>query len=222
MPPILPPSATAGYRTCVYTDTMGHPTIGIGFNLDRGDAPALIASVRGSFLLARLFHSLTQHLLTPRALTLADAHWHSLTVFTPYTHSLSALYALVLVHAHHLTSPRLSLCFRSAPTMRACAPAARASPPRKSRRCSMAMWRMPRYSFKVALKNSRKHEIGVQATIAGSNKQLMTSHVTLKVTRRTLYLTARKSKNKNISMLSATRTLFSLLVSHILFSHTFP
>ncbi|KAL0213156.1 hypothetical protein RCL1_006782 [Eukaryota sp. TZLM3-RCL] len=31
-----------GVRNCVYTCTAGHPTIGIGFNLDRSDAPTLI------------------------------------------------------------------------------------------------------------------------------------------------------------------------------------
>ncbi len=30
-----------GKRSCVYIDTMGHPTIGIGFNLDRSDAPSI-------------------------------------------------------------------------------------------------------------------------------------------------------------------------------------
>lgn len=32
-----------GKRRKVYMDTMGHPTIGIGFNLDRPDAPKLIS-----------------------------------------------------------------------------------------------------------------------------------------------------------------------------------
>ena len=30
-----------GRRTCVYTDSLGHPTIGIGFNLDRSDAKSV-------------------------------------------------------------------------------------------------------------------------------------------------------------------------------------
>ena len=34
-----------GKRLCVYKDTMGHPTIGIGYNLDNPGAPAAIAAV---------------------------------------------------------------------------------------------------------------------------------------------------------------------------------
>lgn len=34
-----------GYRTRVYLDTEGHPTIGIGFNLDRADARTAITSM---------------------------------------------------------------------------------------------------------------------------------------------------------------------------------
>ncbi|KAL0208790.1 hypothetical protein P9112_011377 [Eukaryota sp. TZLM1-RC] len=33
-----------GVRKCVYKCTAGHPTIGIGFNLDRSDAPKMISS----------------------------------------------------------------------------------------------------------------------------------------------------------------------------------
>jgi GH24 family phage-related lysozyme (muramidase) len=32
-----------GSKSCVYTDTMGHPTVGIGYNLDLGSAPAALA-----------------------------------------------------------------------------------------------------------------------------------------------------------------------------------
>lgn len=42
-----------GYRTCVYTDTMGNPTIGIGFNLNRADAPSLLASVGANYASVR-------------------------------------------------------------------------------------------------------------------------------------------------------------------------
>ncbi|MGH9352864.1 MAG: glycoside hydrolase family protein [Terriglobia bacterium] len=35
----------AGPALTAYTDTMGHPTIGIGFNLDRADAPEKIAAL---------------------------------------------------------------------------------------------------------------------------------------------------------------------------------
>ena len=38
-----------GYEQCVYTDTTGHKTIGIGFNLERGDAPSIIQSVGADF-----------------------------------------------------------------------------------------------------------------------------------------------------------------------------
>ena len=34
-----------GKRKCVYKDSLGIPTIGIGFNLKRGDAPKLISSL---------------------------------------------------------------------------------------------------------------------------------------------------------------------------------
>lgn len=42
-----------GYRTCVYTDTKGNPTIGIGFNLNRADAPPLLASVGANYASVR-------------------------------------------------------------------------------------------------------------------------------------------------------------------------
>ena len=38
-----------GYEQCVYTDTTGHKTIGIGFNLERNDAPAIIQSEGADF-----------------------------------------------------------------------------------------------------------------------------------------------------------------------------
>lgn len=34
-----------GNKPCMYVDTAGHPTIGIGFNLDRGDARSIITSL---------------------------------------------------------------------------------------------------------------------------------------------------------------------------------
>ena len=34
-----------GKRLCVYKDTKGHPTIGIGYNLDNPGAPQAIAAV---------------------------------------------------------------------------------------------------------------------------------------------------------------------------------
>ncbi len=42
-----------GRRAHVYLDTMGHPTIGIGFNLDRSDAPHKIAALGLSYDLVR-------------------------------------------------------------------------------------------------------------------------------------------------------------------------
>lgn len=37
--------AAEGRRSSVYTDSRGHPTIGVGFNLDRSDAQAKIAAL---------------------------------------------------------------------------------------------------------------------------------------------------------------------------------
>ena len=38
-----------GKRSCVYTDTMGHPTIGIGYNLDQYGAQEAIESVGADY-----------------------------------------------------------------------------------------------------------------------------------------------------------------------------
>jgi len=38
-----------GNESCVYDDSMGIPTIGIGFNLQRSDAPSLIAGVGADY-----------------------------------------------------------------------------------------------------------------------------------------------------------------------------
>ena len=38
-------SESEGNRPCVYTDTLGHPTIGIGFNLDRSDARSVCSAL---------------------------------------------------------------------------------------------------------------------------------------------------------------------------------
>ena len=38
-----------GYRTCVYKDSEGHPTIGVGFNLDKFGARAEIESVGADY-----------------------------------------------------------------------------------------------------------------------------------------------------------------------------
>jgi len=42
-------AAHEGKRLCVYKDTMGHPTIGIGYNLDNPGAPAAIAAVGADY-----------------------------------------------------------------------------------------------------------------------------------------------------------------------------
>lgn len=42
-------STHEGDEQCVYTDTTGHKTIGIGFNLERSDAPSKIASVGADY-----------------------------------------------------------------------------------------------------------------------------------------------------------------------------
>jgi len=38
-----------GKELCVYTDTAGHPTVGIGYNLDNPGAPAAIAAVGANY-----------------------------------------------------------------------------------------------------------------------------------------------------------------------------
>ena len=38
-----------GYRPHVYTDTVGKPTVGIGVNLKRADAPSLLSAVGANY-----------------------------------------------------------------------------------------------------------------------------------------------------------------------------
>jgi len=38
-------SASEGTYECVYTDSLGNPTIGIGFNLNKSGAQAIIAGL---------------------------------------------------------------------------------------------------------------------------------------------------------------------------------
>lgn len=38
-----------GKRSCVYTDTMGHPTVGIGYNLDNSNARQAIAAIGADY-----------------------------------------------------------------------------------------------------------------------------------------------------------------------------
>jgi len=42
-------STYEGNESCVYDDSEGIPTIGIGFNLQRSDAPSLIAGVGADY-----------------------------------------------------------------------------------------------------------------------------------------------------------------------------
>ena len=42
-------TATQGKRLCVYVDTTGHKTIGVGYNLDQGSARSDIASIGANF-----------------------------------------------------------------------------------------------------------------------------------------------------------------------------
>ena len=42
-----------GYRTCVYKDSVGHPTVGVGFNLDKFGAKEEIESVGANYYAVR-------------------------------------------------------------------------------------------------------------------------------------------------------------------------
>ena len=39
----------AGYKSCIYIDTEGHPTVGTGFNLDRSDTRRRLSAVGANY-----------------------------------------------------------------------------------------------------------------------------------------------------------------------------